>query len=102
MNAPARTASPSFPSEVIASSTGRNLPGLEAVERGHREAEVLELLPVELGRLLQTGPDDRPARRVDSVGEVHPLVEADTGQNGREGERNPVEGVVVVVQDDHP
>src|SRR5215212_6643437 len=99
MSSPARTPSPIFPSDVIASSTGRNLPGLQAVERRHREAVLLELLPVELGLLLVPRPHHCAACRVDPIRELHALVEADTRKNRRERERDAVERVVVVVED---
>src|SRR5579863_8711957 len=60
-----------------------------------------ELLPVQLGLLELAGPHDRLPRAVDSGGEAHARVEVHAGQDGRERERDTVERVVVVVQDDH-
>jgi len=42
---------------------------LTPLERGHRQAGVVELLPVELGGLLMAAPDDRLAAVVDLVGD---------------------------------
>ena len=52
-------------------------PCLAALERRHREAGLLELLPVELGRLALARPDDRLAARVDLVGEAIAGVQRD-------------------------
>src|SRR6476659_9260931 len=72
-------------------------------ERRHREPEADELLPVELGPLALTGPDDRLARLVDAVGHLDPAVKRDARNRAGQGERDPVEGVVVVVlHDDEP
>jgi hypothetical protein len=38
---------------------------------------------------------------MDPVREAHPLLEADAREHRGEGVRDAVEGVVVVVQDDH-
>jgi hypothetical protein len=38
---------------------------------------------------------------VDPVREAHALLEADTGEHGGQRLRDAVEGVVVVVEDDH-
>ena len=56
-------AEPELPLGGDASSTGRNLPGLHAVERRHRQAVVLELLPVQLGPLLVPRPGRRGRSR---------------------------------------
>jgi cysteine desulfurase family protein (TIGR01976 family) len=61
----------------------------------------LELLPVQLRRLALAGPDDRLTRAVDPVRELHAAVEVDAGDDGSERERDAVEGVVVVVENDH-
>ena len=71
------------------------------LEGRHRESGVLELLPVELGRLLRARPDDRLARVVDLVGEPVPLLERHPGDHVRERLGDVVEGVVIVVEDDH-
>ena len=71
MNRPCEEAQPGLPSFVIASSTGRNSPGLDAIERRHRQAVVLQLLPVQLGPLLVPRPDDRPPSRMDPVCHLH-------------------------------
>src|SRR5438445_8458693 len=47
------------------------------------------------------GPDKRLAARVDFVRERHALVVVDAGDRLRERERDALEGVVVVVEDDH-
>src|SRR5206468_5103550 len=46
-------------------------------------------------------PHDRLPRRVNPVREPHADVEVDARNRARERERHTVEGVVVVVQDDH-
>ncbi len=71
-----------------------------AAERRHRQAEVLELLPVVLGLLAMARPDDRLAGAVNLVRKLEPAVERHAGDGARERERDAVERVVVVVQDD--
>src|SRR3954452_20385967 len=72
-----------------------------ALERSHREAVALELGVVVLGQLLRPRPDDGLTGRVDLRRERHALVVVDARDRGGERERDAVEGVVVVVQDDH-
>ena len=75
---------------------------LAALQRRHGEPGGVEHLPVVLGGLARAGPDDRLAAVVDLLGDPVALVEADPGQHPREGLGDVVEGVVVVVADDHP
>src|SRR5206468_3899759 len=75
---------------------------LALLERGHRQPCVVQLLPVVLGGLARAGPDDRLAGVVDLVGDRVALLERDAGDDARQRGRHAVEGVVVVVQDDHP
>src|SRR6185437_1614504 len=70
-------------------------------QRGHRQPEPGQLLPVELGALLLAAPDDGLAAAVDRVGHRHPAVERDTRERPGKRERHAVERVVVVVADDH-
>src|SRR3954451_14648259 len=70
-------------------------------QRCHREAVPRQLLVVELGPLLVTGPDDRATAEVDAVGEADPLVVADPREYARQREGHALEGVVVVVQHNH-
>ena len=49
------------------------------LERSHSQPRVVELLPVELGGLLEPAPDHRLARRVDGVGVGVALLDADPG-----------------------
>ena len=72
------------------------------LERGHRQAGVAELLPVQLGGLLVAAPDDRLAGVVDAVGHRVAAVDGDAGDVARQRVRDVVERVVVVVADDHP
>src|SRR5579862_7595732 len=72
-----------------------------AFKRRHGQAVPGELGVVELGGLAMTGPDDRPAGVVDAVRERHPARVVDAGDRLCERERDTLERVVVVVQDDH-
>src|SRR3954462_257239 len=51
---------------------------LSLLERGHRQARVLELLPIQLGGLLVPAPHDGLTGRVDAFGEPESRVERDT------------------------
>src|SRR5581483_7240610 len=64
------------------------------------EPVALELGVVELGRLTMARPDDRLPGRVDPVRQRHALVVVDAGDGLGERERDALERVVVVVQDD--
>src|SRR3954447_659701 len=77
------------------------LRALALLERGHREARVVQLLPVELRRLLGPRPDDRLARVVDLVRDPVAVVDADPRDHPGQGVGHAVEGVVVVVEHDH-
>src|SRR3954466_10346630 len=81
-------------------------PGADAslglLERGHRQARVTQLVPVVLGQLTVAGPDDRQAAEVDAVGDREAAVDVDPGDQARQRRRDVLEGVVVVVADDHP
>ena len=46
------------------------------LERRHRQARALQLLPVVLGGLLMAAVDDRPAGGVDHVGDLHAPLRA--------------------------
>src|SRR6478672_3263706 len=70
-------------------------------ERRHREAEARQLLPVQLGPLLVSGPDDRLAAAVDGVRHRLAALERHARDGAGERERDPVERVVIVVSDDH-
>ena len=72
------------------------------LEWGHRQARVLQQLPVVLGGLPGTGPDDGLAGAVDLVGHRVAAIQVDPGNVAGKRSRHPVEGVVVVVQHDHP
>src|SRR5689334_24622477 len=67
----------------------------------HGQAVPLELGVVELGELPVAGPDDGLARVVDAVREGHAAVVVDAGDRLCKRERDALEGVVVVVEDDH-
>src|SRR4051794_41776094 len=71
------------------------------LERSHSQSRVVELLPVELGGLLEPAPDHGLARGVDRVGVGVALLHADAGDRPGQRERDVVERVVVVVADDH-
>ncbi len=62
----------------------------------------LQLLPVVLRGLLMAAVDDRLARAVDHLRELVPALEGRRGDVARERAGDVVEGVVVVVADDHP
>src|SRR6266511_3757747 len=74
---------------------------LGPLERRHGEAVAPQLLPVELGRLAVARPDDRTAARVDPVRDPQALLVGDVRKGGCECRGNTLEGVVIVVQDDH-
>src|SRR4051812_26150935 len=73
-----------------------------AFEGGKGQTVALELRVVELGELLVARPYDRLALGVDRVRERHALRVVDAGNRLRERERDALERVVIVVQDDHP
>src|ERR687896_388854 len=75
--------------------------GSVLLERGHGETRRLQLLPVELGGLPRTGPDRRLAAVVDRVREPIATVEAHPWDHPGERLGDVIEGVVVVVEDDH-
>ena len=54
-----------------------------------------------LGGLAGTGPDDRLTGVVDLIGDPVALLEADPGQHPGQGLGDVIEGVVIVVADDH-
>src|SRR3954452_13996405 len=70
-------------------------------QRRHREARRLQLLPVELGGLPRPRPDRGPATAVDRLGEAVVAVERDAGYHAARRLPDVIEGVVVVVEDDH-
>ena len=72
-----------------------------ALERRHRQPVRRELRVVELRELPVPRPDHRLPVVVDLVRELHPPVVVDAGDRLRERERDALERVVVVVQDDH-
>src|SRR3712207_6003900 len=76
-------------------------PGSVPFERGHGEARVAQLLPVELCLLLVAGPDDGLAGLVDAVGDGEAPVDVDARDEARQRVGHVVERVVVVVEDDH-
>src|SRR5581483_9101535 len=71
-----------------------------AFEWRKRETVRAELRVVELGELAMPRPDERLAGVVDLVRERHALVVVDAGDRLRQRERDALERVVVVVQDD--
>jgi hypothetical protein len=71
------------------------------LERCHRQPRVVELLPVELGRLLHPRPHHRLAGVVDRVGVGVALLDAHARERARKRGGDPVERVVVVVAHDH-
>jgi hypothetical protein len=73
---------------------------LSPLERGHRQAGVVELLPIQLGRLLVPTPDDRLSAVVDLVGDRVAAVDGDAGNVAGERVSHVVERVVVVIADD--
>src|SRR5271168_536542 len=72
------------------------------LEGRHRQTGGLQLLPVVLGGLLVAAVDDSAAGGVDHVGDLHAALERDAGDETGERAGDMVEGVVVVVADDHP
>ena len=68
---------------------------------GHRQPRGLEHLPIVLGGLARPGPDDRLAGVVDLFGDPMTLFEAHSRQHPRQRLSDVIEGVVVVVADDH-
>src|SRR5262249_41113984 len=67
----------------------------------HRQAGAVQLFPVELGRLLLAAVNDRLAGAVDDVGDLVATLQGDARNDARQRARHVVEGVVVVVADDH-
>src|SRR6266508_2543111 len=74
---------------------------LTPLERGHRQAGVAELLPVELGGLLVAAEHDRLPGVVDLVGDRVAAVDGDAGDVASERMGHVIERVVVVVADDY-
>src|SRR5262249_46222855 len=74
---------------------------LAALERCHREPEAAELVPVELRRLAMPRPDDRATGVVDLVCHSQASLVGDVRDGRRERSCDALEGVVVVVEDDH-
>ena len=74
---------------------------LPLLERRQCQPMPAQLLPIELGLLAETGPDDGLPGVVDPVRQPHPLVVRDAGDDRRERGRDPPERVVVVVEHDH-
>src|SRR3954454_21203823 len=72
------------------------------LERRHGQARVAQLVPVVLGELLMAGPHDRQAGAVDAVGDLVAAIDGHAGDEARQGVGDAVEGVVIVVADDHP
>ena len=95
MKTSAMTPRPILPFVVIPTSTGRKLPRsktggrLLAFERGHREAVVHELRPVELGLLLMPRPDGRTAGRVDPVRDAIPRSKSIPGSTAASAKATP-------------
>src|SRR5918998_5530134 len=83
------------------SSCMRNQYRSALLERGHRQARVAELLPVQLGGLLHAAPHDRLAGVVDRVRDGVALGQRDPRDEAAERASDVVERVVVVVADDH-
>src|SRR4051794_21885802 len=75
---------------------------LALLERRHGQTGVPELLPVQLGGLLLPAPDDGLAGVVDAVGQCVADGDREPGDVAGQRVRDVVEGVVVVVPDDHP
>src|SRR4051812_33360979 len=73
---------------------------LRLLERGHGQTRGVELVPIMFGEFLVAGEDDRLAGVVDPVCDRQPLLQADSWDGAREGARDVLEGVVVVVTDD--
>ena len=65
--------------------------GSSLLQRRHRQAVLPQLLPVQLGLLLEAGPDDGPPGVVDPVRQPHPAVVREAGDDRREGERDALE-----------
>ena len=75
---------------------------LARLERRHRQAGAVQLLPVPLGLVARAAPHDRAAALVDPVGEPVSLRQRDARYHPRERLRDVVEGVELVVEHDHP
>src|SRR6185503_3792952 len=73
-----------------------------AFKRREREAVALELRVVELGELAMARPNDCLTGGVDLVRDRHAFGVIDPRNRLCERERDALEGVVVVVPDDHP
>src|SRR5437868_6748209 len=70
--------SPRFRWRVNGAALLPRAPGrLGALERRHRQAVALQLLPVVLGDFLVPGPDDRASTAVDAIGDAQALVVGD-------------------------
>src|SRR3954469_5623746 len=108
---------PSVSTQIVASSaptwrssgprtrrgTGvKRLAASALLERSHGQPGVLELLPVQLGGLLVPAPDDGLAAVVDAIGHRVADRDGEARDVARQRVRDVVEGVVVVVADDHP
>src|SRR3954453_1919664 len=68
-------------------------------ERRHRQPRLAQELPVVLGGLPRTAPDDRLAGVVDPVGDREALLVGDARNDARQRRGDALERVVVVVQD---
>src|SRR5437016_2314519 len=107
MRPPAGRSSPRRPRATAATAAARAWPKARApepltlFERRHRQPGALELLPVVLGRLLVAGVDDGAAGGVNHVRDLVPALDGHAGDHARKRARDVVEGVVIVVPDDH-
>jgi stearoyl-CoA desaturase (delta-9 desaturase) len=87
--------------EATGAQAGRQQ-GLTGLERGHRKSRGVEPLPVVLGVLARSGPDDRLPGVVDLVRVAVAIGQGQSGDHAAQGLRHVIERVEVVVEDDHP
>src|SRR4051794_16698065 len=74
---------------------------LAPLQGGHGQPGIGELLPVQLRGLAMPAPDEGLAGVVDAVGERVSGRDVDPGDRAGQRDGDMVEGVVVVVADDH-
>ena len=76
-------------------------PASAVLERGHRQARVVQAQPVVLGVLARAAPDDGQPLVVDAVGDPVAVGQRDARDHRGERLGDVIKGVVVVVEHDH-